>query len=156
MSTRPNSDSALAASVSTSAFLPTSASTGTALTPRSRASRATASASCRLERALTTTCAPSRASFSTVARPILRPDPVTSATFPSSLPMPLSLLPCLHRTPHRLTRHRQSRQDGGQRCRISSVWPCIEQCNRLVCRAHIAEDDGDRGEGRVVLFVGRL
>jgi len=30
----------------------------------------------------------------------LRPDPVTSATFPSSLPMPLSLLQCLHRTPH--------------------------------------------------------
>src|SRR5262249_34337869 len=100
MSTRPNSDSALAASASTSAFLPTSASIGTALTPRSRASRATASASCRLERALTTICAPSPASFSTVARPILRPDPVTSATFPSSLPMPLSLLQCLHRTPH--------------------------------------------------------
>src|SRR5215510_8836729 len=35
-----------------------------------------------------TTCAPSRASISTVARPILRPDPVTSATFPSSLPIP--------------------------------------------------------------------
>src|SRR5207302_9871851 len=29
----------------------------------------------------------SRASFSTVARPILRPEPVTSATFPSRLPM---------------------------------------------------------------------
>src|SRR5262249_15429808 len=100
MSTRPNSDSALAARASTSAFLPTSASTGTALTPRSRASCATASASCRFERALTTTCAPSRASFSTVARPILRPDPVTSATFPSSLPMLLSLLQCLHRSPH--------------------------------------------------------
>src|SRR5271165_1110370 len=124
-----------------------------ALTPKPRASRTTASASSWLERALTTTCAPSRASFSTVARPILRPDPVTSATFPSSLPMPLSLLRCLHRTPHRLTlpRHRQSRQYGGPRCQISSVWPCIEQCNRLVCRAHIAEDDGDRGEGRVVL-----
>src|SRR5882672_6162577 len=46
MSTRPNSDSALAASASTSAFLPTSARIGTALTPRSRASRATVSASC--------------------------------------------------------------------------------------------------------------
>ena len=33
MSTRPNSDSALAASASTSAFLPTSARIGTALTP---------------------------------------------------------------------------------------------------------------------------
>jgi hypothetical protein len=41
---------------------------------------------------LTTTCAPSPASLSTVARPILRPDPVTSATFPSSLPMPPSPL----------------------------------------------------------------
>ena len=46
LAARPNSDSALAASDSTSAFLPTSARTGTALTPRSRASRATLSASC--------------------------------------------------------------------------------------------------------------
>src|SRR6266851_4862803 len=87
MSTRPNSASAFWASASTSSFLPTSARTGSALTPRSRASRATDSASCWLARALTTTCAPSPASCSTVARPILRPEPVTSATFPSSLPM---------------------------------------------------------------------
>src|SRR4029077_10375233 len=59
-----------------------------ALTPCSRASPATLSASPWLLRALTTTCAPSPASFSTVARPILRPDPVTKATFPSSLPIP--------------------------------------------------------------------
>jgi hypothetical protein len=84
MSTRPNSDNALAASASTSAFLPTSARMGTALTLRSLASRATASVSCWLARAFTTTCAPSPANFRTVARPILRPDPVTSATFPSS------------------------------------------------------------------------
>src|SRR5437868_3600975 len=61
--------------------------TASALTPRSRASRATSSASAWLERALTTTCAPSPASFNTVARPILRPEPVTRATFPSSLPI---------------------------------------------------------------------
>src|SRR4030081_3575662 len=58
-----------------------------ALTPRSWASRTTALASCSLARALTTTLAPSPASFSTAARPILRPDPVTRATLPSSLPM---------------------------------------------------------------------
>src|SRR5215813_4975683 len=45
MSTRPNSDTALAASASTSAFFPTSARIATALTPKSRASRATVSAS---------------------------------------------------------------------------------------------------------------
>src|SRR5205085_494152 len=43
--------------------------------------------SCSFERALTTTCAPSPASFNTVARPMLRPEPVTSATLPSSLPI---------------------------------------------------------------------
>src|SRR5215831_7742269 len=58
-----------------------------ALTPSPRASRATASASAWLLRELTTTCAPSPASFKTVARPMFRPDPVTSATLPSSLPM---------------------------------------------------------------------
>src|SRR5437763_8222716 len=87
MSTRPNSPSAFAAIASTSSFLPTSAMIGSALTPRSCASRATAFASCSFERALTTTYAPSWASFNTVARPILRPDPVTRATLPSSLPM---------------------------------------------------------------------
>src|SRR5580704_8152543 len=87
MSTRPNSDSAREAIASTWSRLATSVTTASALTPRSRASRATDSASCWFERALTTTCAPSPASFSTVARPILRPEPVTSATFPSSLPM---------------------------------------------------------------------
>src|SRR5271163_2995662 len=61
--------------------------TASALTPRARASRTTASASAWFERALTTTSAPSPASFNTVARPILRPEPVTRATFPSSLPI---------------------------------------------------------------------
>src|ERR1051326_363440 len=87
MSTRPNSPTAFAAIASTSFFFPTSAMIGSALTPRSCASRATAWASCSFERALMTTLAPSPASCSTVARPILRPEPVTSATFPSSLPM---------------------------------------------------------------------
>jgi len=66
----------------------TSASTATALTPRFRASRATLSASCRLARALITTCALSPASLSIVARPILRPDPLTSATFPRACSCP--------------------------------------------------------------------
>src|SRR6516162_7126446 len=57
------------------------------LTPRSRTSCATASASAWLVRALTMMCAPSPASFNAVARPILRPEPVIRATFPSSLPM---------------------------------------------------------------------
>src|ERR1043166_569911 len=57
-----------------------------ALTPRAWASRTTASASAWLVRALTTTWAPSDASFKTVARPIFRPDPVTSAILPSSFP----------------------------------------------------------------------
>src|SRR5579864_3381921 len=87
MSTRPNSESAFAAIASTSLRLATSAMIGRALTPSAWASRATDWASCSLLRALTTTCAPSPARCSTVARPILRPEPVTSATFPSSLPM---------------------------------------------------------------------
>src|SRR6202043_1236670 len=66
--------------------------TASALTPRSSASRTTALASCSFARALTTTLAPSPASFNTVARPILRPEPVTRATFPSSLPISASPL----------------------------------------------------------------
>src|SRR5438067_5412078 len=73
-----------------------------ALTPRSRASPATLSASTWLLRALTTTCAPSPASFSTVARPILRPEPVTRATFPSSLPISVSPLIMVERSPKEL------------------------------------------------------
>src|SRR5690242_7889676 len=62
-----------------------------ALTPNACASRTTESASAWLARALTMTCAPSRARCSTVALPILRPEPVTSATFPPSLPITPSL-----------------------------------------------------------------
>src|SRR5207247_8130813 len=86
MSIRPSSDTALAIMPSTSAFFATSATIASALTPSARASLATASASPRLLRELTTTLAPSAASLSTVARPMFRPDPVTSATLPSSLP----------------------------------------------------------------------
>src|SRR5215469_6973651 len=60
---------------------------GSALTPRACASRATALASASLARALTITWQPSRANCNTVARPILRPEPVTNATLPSSLPI---------------------------------------------------------------------
>src|SRR5437868_15025434 len=64
---------------------------GMALTPSACASRTTESASAWLARALTMTCAPSRARCSTVALPILRPEPVTSATFPLSVPIIPSL-----------------------------------------------------------------
>src|SRR4030095_8912515 len=87
MSTRPNSESALAAIASTWSFLPTSATIEIALTPRAWASRATASASAWVVRGFTTPGAPPPASFRTVVRPMFRPEPVTSATFPSSLPM---------------------------------------------------------------------
>src|SRR5260221_561116 len=56
-----------------------------ALTPRSSASRTTELASCSFERALTTTLAPSPASFNTVARPILRADPVKAAILSARL-----------------------------------------------------------------------
>lgn len=45
-------------------------------------SAATASISSRLWRALTTTAAPAAASVNAIARPILRPAPVTTATRP--------------------------------------------------------------------------
>src|SRR4030095_10888978 len=98
MSTRPNSESAFAAMASTWSFLPTSATIEIALTPRAWASRATASASAWFVREFTTTCAPSSASFRTVVRPMFRPEPVTSATFPSSLTMrhPLAVRDMYH------------------------------------------------------------
>src|SRR5262249_26982528 len=55
-----------------------------ALPPSRSISRATASASCKFERALTTIAAPPSASASAMARPILRPAPVTMATRPES------------------------------------------------------------------------
>src|ERR1700693_4425540 len=55
-----------------------------ALPPDASTARATASASARLLRALTTTDAPPSASASAIAQPMLRPAPVTIATFPES------------------------------------------------------------------------
>src|ERR1043165_6426492 len=52
--------------------------------PAARISAATASPGAA-SRSLTTTLAPSLASFSAMARPMPRPEPVTSATFPFSL-----------------------------------------------------------------------
>src|SRR5262245_66513266 len=48
---------------------------------------ATTASTVDVVRDATTTCAPSRAYSSAIARPIPRPAPVTIATFPSSLPM---------------------------------------------------------------------
>jgi hypothetical protein len=58
--------------------------TAKALPPARSISAATAFASCTFERALTTTAAPPSASASAMARPILRPAPVTIATRPDS------------------------------------------------------------------------
>src|SRR5215813_1128645 len=58
--------------------------TATASPPAALISAATASPGAA-SRSLTTTRAPSLASFSAMARPMPRPDPVTSATFPFSL-----------------------------------------------------------------------
>jgi hypothetical protein len=60
----------------------------TASPPAAMISAATASPGAA-SRSLTTTLAPSLASFSAIARPIPRPDPVINATFPASLDMPI-------------------------------------------------------------------
>src|SRR5712691_12608161 len=96
ISMRPYSDRALDTILSTCSFLATSASKDRALPPPARTSWATASASALLVRELTTTWAPSAASFNTVARPIFRPDPVTRATLPSSLPISATSWSFLH------------------------------------------------------------
>ncbi len=57
--------------------------TAMASPPAARISAATASPGAA-SRSLTTTFAPSLTSFSAMARPMPRPDPVTSATFPLS------------------------------------------------------------------------
>src|SRR5258707_10859242 len=64
-----------------------------AVMPRVSISRAAASASARLVRALTTMDAPPAASASAMARPILRPAPVTSATFPLSSLLAIAVPP---------------------------------------------------------------
>ena len=56
-----------------------------ALRPRSRMAVAVSSAGSRLRKKFTTTSAPSRARRSAIARPIPRPEPVTSATLPTDI-----------------------------------------------------------------------
>src|SRR2546426_11480139 len=85
MSTRPNSARARSASRRTSADFPTSAISASARTPRFLASPTTASAAPALARVLTMTSAPRSASSKAMARPMLRPPPVTRATRPLSL-----------------------------------------------------------------------
>src|SRR5262249_46675016 len=83
-----------ATSFSMAAASATSPSTASAAPPCASISLATASASAALLRVLTTTAAPPAASSSAMARPILRPAPVTIATRPSS-----SLLPFMRALP---------------------------------------------------------
>src|SRR3954451_23792771 len=84
MSTPPKRAAAAATIFCTAAPSATSAVTPSALPPARSISPATASASLRLERTLTTTAAPPSASASAMPRPILRPAPVTMATRPAS------------------------------------------------------------------------
>src|SRR5262245_28183754 len=81
---RPNVLTAAAIIASTSAGFDTSPSTGRPAPPALSISLTTESACSRLERTLTTTAAPPAASSSAIARPILRPAAVTTATRPSS------------------------------------------------------------------------
>src|SRR6516165_4653851 len=87
ISMRPNCSDAAAAIFSTAAGSITSATCAMALPPARSISLATCSASLRLARALTTTAAPPSASESAIARPILRPAPVTIATRPDNSPV---------------------------------------------------------------------
>src|SRR5215475_12370437 len=81
---RPNVLTAAAIIASTSAGFDTSPSTGKPAPPAFSISFTTESACSRLERTLTTTAAPPAASSSAIARPMLRPAAVTTATRPSS------------------------------------------------------------------------
>src|SRR6185295_6471221 len=99
----PKRSTAAAISRSTAAASPTSASTGSACPPAAAMSAATASTAWRSRRPLITTAAPAAASARAMARPMLRPPPVTRATRPSrSLPTVMlalaSLLPPSKRT----------------------------------------------------------
>src|SRR5271169_6967213 len=145
MSTRPNSDKARAARASTWSFLARSARIDIALTPRSRASRATASASAWLVRALTTMWAPSPASFNAVARPILRPEPVIRATFPSSLPM---------RHPHQDVRDLYSMLNSVKQTKTGRLLIGLVLAVTLVFAAvpsRVAENYGAGGERLVIM-----
>ena len=89
---RPNFFSAASAIALTAAASTTSASAAIALPPLLSISLTTASASARLLRTLTTTAAPPAASSSAMARPMLRPAPVMTATRPCKfLVRPFSL-----------------------------------------------------------------
>src|SRR5919201_3608433 len=83
-SSRPNSFTACSTIASTSALLPTSHATASALPPPSLSLPAVSSAGSR-SRSETTTAAPSEANRSEVAAPIPRAPPVTRATLPSNL-----------------------------------------------------------------------
>src|SRR5262245_613252 len=82
ITTGPSSDWTWADIRLTSSACPTSPSKAIARTPQARASAATASAAGALARVLTATSQPRAASSSAMARPMLRPPPVTSATRP--------------------------------------------------------------------------
>src|SRR3954471_17773536 len=81
---RPNRSSVAFATALTAAASTTSASATIALPPLPSISLTTASASARFCRTLTTTAAPPAASSSAMARPMLRPAPVMTATRPFS------------------------------------------------------------------------
>ncbi|MNL44871.1 hypothetical protein D3C87_1674730 [compost metagenome] len=82
MSSRPKCPSVSATSARIAPSSVTSATLALALPPAFSISAAVASTSSRV-RLITTTAAPSRASFNAVALPIPDPAPVTSATLPS-------------------------------------------------------------------------
>ncbi len=81
---RPNFFNAASAMALTAGASTTSAMATIALPPLLSISFTTASASARLLRTLTTTAAPADASSSAMARPMLRPAPVMTATRPAS------------------------------------------------------------------------
>src|SRR4051812_46583282 len=81
---RPNRSSVAFAMALTAEASTTSASATIALPPLPSISLTTASASARFCRTLTTTAAPPAASSSAMARPMLRPAPVMTATRPCS------------------------------------------------------------------------
>lgn len=82
MSMPPKPASACATRFATCAWSDTSAIKASDRTPRSRTSAATRSTATRSRWPLTTILAPASANASARARPILRPDPVTSAVRP--------------------------------------------------------------------------
>src|SRR6266516_1051259 len=84
ISMRPKRSTAAAIMVSTASASATSARHASARPFLASISRTTACASSRFERALTRTAAPAAASSSAMARPMLRPAPVTTATRPAS------------------------------------------------------------------------